>query len=115
MTVWQAIYIAMVVLIDQVLDKVSSIAAWLQSHLEWSKRKSLNLAVVLAIGLGSAIYFWPAPATAKAPEIGEFEILGGQCTPDGGLQIVVDVTKAGLIGLEIPAAILRGCLRSSRI
>lgn len=119
MSPWQAVVVAMVVLLDQVLDRVSAIAKWFREQLSWSQRKSVNLAVLISVVIGLAIYFWPTGATAQAkppaPAVGEFEILGGACTPDGGIQVAIDVSKAGLIGIEIPAAVLRGCSRNSRI
>lgn len=102
MTMWQAILIAAAVLIDQVLDKITAISAWFKAQLSWSQRKSVNMAILVAVLAGAAIYLWPVPATAQAPVDAEFEVLGAACSPQGAVRVVLDVTKPGLAGIEIP-------------
>lgn len=102
MNPWQAFLIGLALLLNPILDKISGIADWYREKLDWSKRKAINLSILTAVILGLAIYFWPAMVSAQPPAQGEFEILGARCTPSGGVQIVIDVSKAGVIGVELP-------------
>lgn len=119
MSPWQYAAVAMVVLMDQLLARVSAVAAWFRENLDWSKRKSTNLALLIAVVAGLAFYFWPTQATAQAsqpsPPMGEVEPLGVMCTGDGGVRVIADATKVGIIGIEIPVSVIKSCAPGTRI